>query len=215
MRIAELIEQNGVTAGGDFKKELSRIVKERKITNVLETGTHLGLGTTKGIIEGLIHGNDFQFISIEVNPDYYKQAVRNVGQIRGVTIWNGLSFDRKLLPESYTFDVPDEIIVDHMPLNRSKLYKAETDFNVEDKLIDRALLLFTPQLVLLDSGGHVGFIEFQYLIDRMYSPFLLALDDTLHVKHYHSMEFIKNNPDKFTIIYETDRKFGSAIIEVK
>lgn len=50
--------------------------------------------------------------------------------------------------------------------------------------------------VILDSAGGVGFLEFQKVLDTLGNrQFLLLLDDTHHLKHFRSLEFIKNSPN--------------------
>ena len=36
---------------------------------------------------------------------------------------------------------------------------------------------YAPGLVLLDSGGHMGYVEFQYVLQRLTAPTFIALDD--------------------------------------
>jgi hypothetical protein len=55
-------------------------------------------------------------------------------------------------------------------------------------------------LVVLDSAGGCGWLEFQTTIKTMQTnPFLLLLDDIHHIKHYRSLQYIKNCK-KFKII---------------
>jgi hypothetical protein len=218
MQIAENLVKAGVTVSDSFKKELTKLIAEKGITKVIETGTYLGQGTTKAVLDGMMaHGKPFHFISIEVNSVYADQARKNTGKILGFDIWNGLSIPNSMKPTSLTWDYPDHVIVDHQPNKRNSLYIAELNHNVPDDMLKRAVDFMDgkPQLVLLDSAGHIGSIEFQYLQSLTKGSYILALDDTNHVKHYHSMELIRNSPEKFEILFETSDKFGSAIIQVK
>lgn len=53
--------------------------------------------------------------------------------------------------------------------------------------------LHTP-LIVLDSAGGVGYLEFQNTINIMGDQsYILLLDDTHHVKHFRSLQFIKNS----------------------
>jgi hypothetical protein len=220
MQIAETLSKSGMSAGTAFMSALSDLVASKKLTRIIETGTYHGTGTTRAILDGVArHENrPVSFVSIEVNPYNYQMALSN-NKGQPVTILNGLSIPKSLLPkkEQIEFnDYSDEVIVDHFPHNRAELYYKETGFEVPDKQLDKALLLtsYYPNLVVLDSAGHIGTIEFDYLMGKVKGEFYLALDDTRHVKHSKTVEKIENNPGQFQIVFETDEKFGSRIYRV-
>lgn len=217
MQIAEQLVKNGVTSSDAFNRTLTEFVRGRGITKVVETGTYKGTGTTTAIAEGMKEFTAARMITIEVNPDYYRQAKRNLLKYPFVKCWNGLSVGRPELPTDISFNVPDFVIVDHLPETRSQKYLSEVMYNVPDNYLEKALQHFDnkPDLVLLDSAGHMGWIEFNYLIKRAKTPFALALDDTLHVKHYDSMQYVIAHPEQFQVIWESNDKFGSALILVK
>lgn len=226
MLIAEHHVKNGMSASTAFCDHIFDLIRGSGITRVIETGSYHGTGTTRACIEALSEGDPFEFYSIEVNPEHYRQTVKNVGKVKGFHPINGLSVSRDLIPTTSTLhNVPDHIFIDHEDAHRDDLYYKEVDFDVPDNMLEFALKKFNdhPQLVILDSVGHMGWIEFVYLMDRVLRPFYLALDDTQHVKHYHTMEFIRQHPDSFQIIWEVESeysnpgsgsKFGSAIIYV-
>jgi hypothetical protein len=57
-------------------------------------------------------------------------------------------------------------------------------------------------LVLLDSSGGVGYLEFKTTLEALNGkPFIIILDDIHHVKHHRSYLDVKKSPD-FTIIGE-------------
>lgn len=209
MQIAELIKGATTQASTAFTDEITKLIKSKKLKKIIETGSYHGTGTTKAIAAGE------QVYSIEVNPKNHDIAKKN-NKGSHIQFLLGLSVDKSQIPVNITFDVPDHIIVDHLDRNRQKLYTAEVSYEVEDNLLDKALSMmdYKPDLVLLDSAGHMGLIEFKYLMERVKGKFYLALDDTLHVKHYNTMQYIKENTEQFKVIYETDEKFGSAIIKV-
>jgi hypothetical protein len=230
MQIAEQITKNGMSGSGAFCDYLFNLVADSGITRIIETGTYYGTGTTAAILRGLlhnlaIHGSTFDFYSIECNPAHYLQAQRNLGDIAGLHLINGLSVARTQIPVDTTFNVPDHIVVDHFPQFRNELYRKEVTYPVADNQLGEAIKALggCPELVLLDSAGHMGWIEFCYLMERIKCTFLLALDDTYHVKHYDTMEFIRGNPKQFEVIWEVESeftnatsgsKFGSAVIKV-
>jgi hypothetical protein len=57
-------------------------------------------------------------------------------------------------------------------------------------------------LILLDSAGGIGLLEFKIVTETMGSdPYYLLLDDINHLKHFRSFKEIKENPS-FTILAE-------------
>lgn len=219
MQIAETLLKSGITAGTAFMKALTNLVANEGLTRIIETGTNHGTGTTKAILDGIDqHGlSPVSFVSIEVNPYNCEVAKRNT-KGKKLTILNGLSIPREDLPtkeqidaEMATFD--DEVVVDHFPHNRAELYYKETNYQVPDRQLDQALLLtaYYPNLVVLDSGGHVGSAEFDYLMSKVKGKFYLALDDTSHVKHAKTIKRIEEDPDRFSLVFSTEEKFGSRI----
>lgn len=226
MLIAEQHVKNGAAAATAFCDQIKNLIINFGLTKIIETGSLHGTGTTRACVDALKQGDPFHFYSIEVNPDHYKRTVQNIGFVDGFYPINGLSVTKNLIPTDSTFNgVPEHIFIDHEDANRSDLYYKEVAFDVMDDALEFALskLFYHPHLVILDSVGNMGWIEFVYLMDRVLRPFYLALDDTGHVKHYHTMEFIRKHPDNFRIVWEAESqyvnpdsgsKFGSAIIHV-
>lgn len=213
MRIAEQVVKNGMSAGDSFMRWITTIIREHECKKIVETGSYMGTGTTRAIREALT--GDEEVYSIEVNPEHYAQAKKNnEGTI--IKFLNGLSIPKPKLPIDTTFNVPDHVIVDHYPENRNALYQKEVRFDVTDALLKKVLKEWNnrPDFVILDSAGHLGLIEFKYLMSMAKGTFFLALDDTDHVKHYESMQLIKADSERFTVLFETSEKFGSAIIKV-
>lgn len=223
MLIAENLVKSGAVSGDKFNEKLTELIKNSSITKVIETGTLYGTGTTRAILNGL--SGEFDFFSIECNPANFKTAKKNLGSVKGLHLINGLTVGWDDLPISLSDGLPDHVIIDHQPENRWNLYFKETDFDVPEHELDKALKFFDycPELVVLDSAGYMGMVEFKYLMERVKQPFYLALDDTGHYKHYQTMEFIRSMPSRFVIQWEVPsinvdkekgEKFGSAIIFV-
>jgi len=224
MQIAENIVRQGITTGAKFSTKLTQFIREMGFKSVIETGTYLGMGTSKAIIDGLTA--PFQFISIEVNPKNFAQAHKNIGHIDGVLLINGLSVAKSDIPVSLSQDYPDWVIVDHQPDLRNNLYYQEIRYDVPDNQLNKALSIvkYKPDMVLLDSAGSCGYQEFLYLINRLKADCFIALDDTDHVKHYETMNHVANHPDQFEVIWQIRSefidpkqgdKFGSAIVKYK
>ena len=95
-------------------------------------------------------------------------------------------------------------------VNKYYKKKEETDkpqFFMGENLLRKYLLKFKHRnpLILLDSCGGVGFLEFEILIGTMKdAPFYLILDDINHIKHFRSYEYLKNDPSFRIITLNSD-----------
>jgi len=208
-----------------FATEIEKVISEYKPTKIIETGTYLGTGTTSLIAKALKkYGvNDAKFFTIEVNPEHFVTAQKNIKDQNieeYVTGLYGLSVPRGLLPDINQIEEYcvsniefDDIYVDHQENERARLYYNETNFNDgEDDLLGKCLSFFynSPDFVLLDSGGHMGNIEFNYLINKLKKSCIVALDDIYHIKHRKSFEQIKTD-SRFKLLAHSEEKFGFCI----
>lgn len=225
-RIAGRMSKDDLTlinTEGEFSAHIQQLFTQIKPRKVIETGTYLGTGTTT-IIANAIRSlglDDATFFSIEVNPRNYSKALAHITREGlNVKLLNGLSVPRNLLPSRDDIEsryvksvLADQLIVDHEPEKRSELYFRETDFpHLPDDLLGQVLSEFGKKadFVLLDSGGHMGHVEFQYLTSKLCSPCWLALDDIFHVKHHQSFADMQSDP-RFTIETISKEKFGFCI----
>lgn len=212
-----------IDAGSHFARCIGDVFRRFRPRRVVETGTYLGTGTTLIIARALqeLAADDAVFYSIEVNPKHAGRARESLGRAGlDVNILNGLSVPRDLLPpveqieHAYVQQVlADGLVVDHEESSRAALYYRETDFpDLPDDLLGRVLSDFDhrPDFVLLDSGGHLGHVEFRYTIDRLRAPCLIALDDIHHVKHYRSFQDLRAD-DRFDLLAASEEKFGFCI----
>jgi len=65
-----------------------------------------------------------------------------------------------------------------------------------DDLLEKYLVKFrnTNPLVVLDSAGGIGYLEFKIVEENMRGkPYILLLDDIHHVKHFRSFKDIQSN----------------------
>lgn len=213
----------GVAAESQFGRCVRQLFSQVRPRRVIETGTYHGTGTTAIIASALRDAgiNDAVFLSIEVNPHNVRKALANLArQNLAASVLNGLSVPRRLLPDvdaierHYVRDVEaDGIFVDHEEAQRAMLYHQETDFpDAPDDLLGRCLkeFDFRPDFVLLDSGGHMGHVEFRYVLPLIQGPCHVALDDIYHVKHHRSFRELQQDP-RFELIAVSEEKFGSCI----
>ncbi len=217
----------GVATESAFARALKQVIADHRPRRLIETGTHVGAGTTTIIASALrqcgLDGASFH--SIEVNPLFYLRAnvnLRKSGLDRFARLHNGLSIPRNLLPQAAEIEaaaaeaknVPG-VFIDHEEARRVALYLAETKFDgVQDDLLGRCLAEFDykPDFLLLDSAGHMGFVEFQYVLQLIKSPCILALDDVNHLKHYLTLRHIRTDA-RFKILAESNEKYGFCITE--
>ena len=225
VRVAADYVQTGVTvdSGSSFAASIQKVLADIRPKKVIETGTYLGTGTTTIIAKSLeaLDIHNAVFFTIEVNPCNYAQA-KNYFEANNMRVnaLNGLSVPRSMLPSKDQIaaktitDVDyDGIFADHKECDRVRLYCDETNFpDVSDNLLYKCLkaLDFRPDFVLLDSGGHMGDIEFGYLIENLNGQCYIALDDIYHVKHHRSFKQIQSD-DRFKIVAHSDEKFGFCI----
>jgi hypothetical protein len=216
--------------GEELRLLLKRTLDTERITHVLESGTYLGLGSTTWIAESFAASRSPDvFVTIEINWQNWRQARLNLRRFsfvrplwgRTVTAKAALHFleNDNLLrnPDQYP-----EIFIDRGdPL---RLYREEV-LGGNERVLDgpRILLRFvfdrffsyagegllekylvrfqmTNPLIILDSAGGIGFLEFSIVRSVMRRrPYLLLLDDINHLKHFRSYEQIKKDP-KFSIL---------------
>jgi len=216
-KLASTIDPHGIAASMPLRADIRSIIIDHKPYNILETGTYNGLGSTSAILHGLEDAgvDGFSLISIESNRRNHSEAVKNIGgeQYKGtVLLMYANSLPERMMPKM-VYEVPDHVITDHADPMK---YLKEVPEDIDDDGIYRAMALLDnrPDLVLLDSAGHLGFLEFEYVCKLAEKGFILILDDTLHRKHYDTLEFIKAHPEDFNILKESKDKFGHAIIWV-
>ncbi len=217
--------ENGIKVElkSQFSAKINELFKKIRPKKIIETGTYLGTGTTTIIAKALrrLKIEDALFFTIEVNPRHYQQAkIYFLSNNLKVKALNGLSSPRALLPNRQQIaqktllkNGSADIFVDHSEEKRVELYYNETNFSdVPDNLLYECLKMtdFQPDFVLLDSAGHIGDIEFNYLLENLKCTCYIALDDIYHIKHHNSFQKIQSDP-RFEVIVASDEKFGFCI----
>ena len=207
--------------GKEFKNEVTKIIQERKPKKIIETGTYLGTGTTTIISKELEKLNyDYQFFTIEPSPDFFKQAVNNLKSFHKISVCNAYSIPKSLFPNSNQLkEILDEsenedIYVDFQDHERISCYMNDQNYNVPDDFLKICLrfMNYSCDLFMLDSSGHIGYIEFNYILSLLKSSCIFILDDVNHFKHYKSLNLMKNDK-RFKILKKSDEKFGFCIAE--
>ncbi|MBF0318759.1 MAG: hypothetical protein HQL01_02990 [Nitrospirae bacterium] len=214
-------------AESEFSSHLRALFKTLLPLRLIETGTYCGVGSTTAIASALrdcsITGH--KFYSIEVNPLYHSTARENLannGLLGYVQLVNGLSLPRAYLPsieeieEKFVKKIEfTDIFIDHPEGERAQNYYSEVSFDgVPDDLLGLYLKEFDyrPDFILLDSAGHLGAVEFQYVVSLIKGQCVIALDDIYHVKHYKNFMAARDDP-RFEVLFETKEKFGSCTMK--
>ena len=190
----------GVHMGDDFEfiDVVGRIAKE--VDSIVETGTRHGNGSTLVLArtERPVH-------TIECNPAHYEQAVANLKQFPNVQCHLGYSLPLsrmlEFIDKDPIYDSNLTIMFDD-PVNPREYYKIELGCHfIRERLLEILIDNSSRQLILLDSAGGVGWLEFCKVMElpqhRLQQKILL-LDDIAHVKHYRSVKQLNRQfPDYF------------------
>ncbi len=164
------------------------------------------------------------FYTLEVEEYIFKQAVSNLKPFNFVKpIW-GMSLSKQdclnFIEKDEAINNHEnyaEVFIDSL-INPKEFYTNEIKGNLSHKAVhtksmkDKIVSFFGPRftedcfekyiplikndnpIILLDSAGGVGFLEFQTVLKLMGNkPYYLILDDVHHLKHFRSLKHIKNN----------------------
>jgi len=207
-------------ADGLAAKSIRAIFHGYRPFKIVETGTFLGLGSTRIIAEAIRdYSINAQFYSIECNPSFFNGATNNLKSL-GLSIFveliNGLSVPHsRLLPREEIVEwlskQPADLFDDLQRERKAVNYVEETSFNVPDDQLRVVLekFNFRPDFVLLDSAGYLGNVEFNYLLSLLKGPTFIVLDDAMHhVKHFENWQFMLNNPKQFKQMFTVDERYG-------
>jgi len=208
--------------GTVFEESVLGLISSIKPKRIIETGTYLGNGSTEIIARSLATCNitDYEFYTIECNLQYYQRAKLHLQSFPKIKLIHALSLPRNLLPKEDELRKElienvkkDDIWVDHPEEQRVTKYFQETDFpNIPDDALGRILKSVDGcvDLMMLDSGGHLGLTEFTYSLSKIKTPCHFVLDDIFHVKHHQTWKFIKQSTC-FEVLKESKEKFGFGI----
>ena len=200
-----------------LSRTLSACLEVENIQYVVETGTYLGLGSTKTIAEAF-SAPPAEFVTIEANWTSWGAARKNLTRFPFVTPLWGNSVARE---EALAFINEDPAIIHHSAYpdiwiddinNPQKFYSDEVrgklggfgfaelvakylHYSGED-LLRKYLSKFKElrPLIVLDSAGGTGYLEFKITQEVMgNNPYILLLDDIHHLKHFRSLRDMKED----------------------
>lgn len=197
---------------------------------IIESGTYLGKGTTKEIAEIIVEITEDIPIrrkeaplvyTLEPKDWIYEQAKNNLKKYSFVQPIFGMSLN---LYECLDFIANDEAILNHLDYpdlfidcTKDPIYMYRTEIwscfdGKEYKPMEGMFYQLIPQyrnqnpLIVLDSAGGIGLLEFQKVQELMEGHhYYLLIDDVGHLKHFRTAEHIRNNPDKWKIMADDGR----------
>ena len=220
-----LAPQRSMTMREDpvLSDRLARLIALAKIDVALETGTFLGTGSTAIVSEAFQRvAAPKRFVTLEVNFANWCRATANLRRYpfvecrwgATVAIEAALEFlrtDEMLVNHTrysgiYIDDTDDPIgwysreICGQLPFSQAVEIPAATKellWGGENLLADLLRLHADHRpLIVLDSAGGIGLLEFRIVLEPMKGrQFFLLLDDTHHLKHYRSLEHIRGSAD--------------------
>lgn len=200
-------------------------LRSHSISTVIETGTFDGTGSTKFLANLFTRLNmpPRAFYTIEVDFNFYLMAKVHLMDYPFVTPLWGCSVDIEQAADWMQRDdmllhpdVYPEIYIDHtadaikqytQEVRGSSAHRQRPEWAGEGllaKLLEQHK--FDQPLIVLDSAGGIGLLEFEIVQDIMgLQPYWLLLDDVHHIKHYRSLQRIKNDLDFDVLISSTDK----------
>lgn len=197
----------------DLREALGRIREEVQV--VIETGTHQGTGSTRILAECLPQA---QIQTIEASEENYQIAVKNLSKFPNVRCRLGTSV---WAHEAEEFMAGDPALQNHQSIEGVYIDKVDVDgaalaaWYLAEVRGAGAVQNYLPyliakfaenkKLIVLDSAGGIGWLEFQVVVREMINQeFYLLLDDTHHLKHYRSVEYAAKNPEEFEVVGQGD-----------
>lgn len=171
----------------DFISNVNQYIRLFQISEIIETGTYLGTGSTIVFAK-----TGLPVKTVECNQSFALKAKKNLENYKNVNVINGLSlfYDdciKYIRERNYIFS--KDIQIDSM--NPVECYSSEIINTNCQNLLPSLCDNIVSQIIFLDSSGGIGKLEFEYIINlpsNIKSTKVLILDDINHVKHYESWE---------------------------
>ncbi len=214
-----------------LSQHLRALIAEDRIDVAIETGTYLGLGSTRFVAEAFnAVAPPRRFVTVEVNFTHWCLARANLRPYPFVDCrWGrtvALARARAHMQEDALLRDPKnqeaDVYIDSLD-NPLGFYEREVAGDAPDlrppappqmqggkQVVDIRTLLFEGEdllprlltahaehapLIILDSAGGMGFLEFQIVREMMAGRrFALLLDDVHHVKHFRSLQHMRSDP---------------------
>lgn len=206
-----------------FKATIDSIFKNNKIDFIVESGTFKGTGSTTTLANAVIKNNApvKAFYTIEVHRKFYKAAVKNLKQFKFIKpVW-GLSINKQKAidfikkddainhhekyPDVYidTLENPVQFYISEVDGRLSthkqsllhKIFSPGNSSRFTENVFEKILpqVAASTSLILLDSAGGIGYLEFLSAIEYLKnSNYFIILDDIHHLKHFRSLQYLQS-----------------------
>jgi hypothetical protein len=229
---------------------LTEFVVTRGIDVIIETGTYLGLGSTRAIASCFARLRAPKaFVTIEVSWEHFRNAKANLRSYSFIDCRWGASVERAAAVrfisndeaiknhQAYDYvwidDVEDPVayytaeIMGRSPLRGHKAIRALLRDLADRREQSRWAIFWDGEdllrrfckihrnhqpLIVLDSAGGIGYLEFQIMRDVMgQAEYMLLLDDVHHLKHFRSLRDVR--ADSSFNILALDMNYGWLLAE--
>ncbi len=196
-----------ITINSNLGNIIYNLCKENYIQNIVEIGTHNGLGSTKCIYDAIIESNkhDYLVYSIESNKDYYNLAKKNLPELLNFNIILGRIIE---ITEIVDIDKYDDSFFysSDRTIQKSWLEEDKINYNSISNVCN--LLPSKIDLLILDGGEFSSFGEFNRLKDI--SNYTI-LDDTKSIKNFEVRNYIINS-GLYNIIEDSCDRGGYMVV---
>lgn len=196
------MEQGQILRGSKLGEIIYNLTKRSDVKEIVEIGTWFGMGSTKCIIDGIIDSNiNKNFISIELYPEMYDEAIKNLnGYLSYVNILNGSIID---YDDMFWFNYNDlnKNMVEWYNNDLDKLKTSKNVFNEIPSTID---------LLILDGGEFSTYPEWCKLkkITK-----IVVLDDTNVFKCQRIVKELLNDDNYISLHIVSNERNGFCVFE--
>ncbi len=191
--LCELITKNNITLNHFYTIEVEEPMYQQAILNLQKypfVKPLWGMSLSKEDCLNFID-NDEAINNHEKYPDIFIDSTENPKEFYKNEIEGSLSIKisaKKKITDTITSFFQKPSIKNAVPQDCFKKYIPQIENDCP--------------IILLDSAGGVGLLEFQTVMSIMKDkPFYLILDDVHHLKHFRSLEFVRKN-NSFNILAE-------------
>ncbi len=193
----------------DFVNTIDHIIKTYGIKSIVETGAFHGLGSTLVFAK-----TGLPVTSIECNPTHVNIARENLKNYPNVTLILSNSLKvadlRKFIATDDIYQQKDLNIEVDGGNDPKGFYMNEIGSEgIPENMLKTVADTPERQMILLDSAGGVGWPEFmEFMNFTNIKEKILVLDDVSHVKHYRSVNLLKQLGKEFH--FSSSKRWGWA-----